>query len=101
MSTRTVEYAVGRTPEMSSSGRGVSYAPLHPVDLAEPELGSEHMLINLGPQHPATRDDRRDRRPRRRRRRRTRASLAITAPNGDVGRARRRERARGAQQTPS
>ena len=31
-----------------------AYAPLFPVDLPEPPLSSEHMLINLGPQHPAT-----------------------------------------------
>jgi NADH-quinone oxidoreductase subunit D len=54
MSTKTVEYAVRRTPEMSVSGSGISYGPLSPVDTLEPELGSEHMLINLGPQHPAT-----------------------------------------------
>ena len=54
MSTKTIEYAVGRTPEMSMSGRGLSYAPLMPVDMPEPEIGSENMLINLGPQHPAT-----------------------------------------------
>jgi NADH-quinone oxidoreductase subunit D len=53
MSTRTVEYAVGRTPEMGVDGRP-AYGPMAPVDLPEPELGSEHMLINIGPQHPAT-----------------------------------------------
>ena len=53
MSTRTVEYAVGRSPEMGVDGRP-AYGPLAPVDLPEPELGSEHMLINIGPQHPAT-----------------------------------------------
>ena len=31
-----------------------AHSPLFPVDLAEPELGAEHMLINIGPQHPAT-----------------------------------------------
>src|SRR2546427_10290661 len=25
-----------------------------PVGLAEPDLAGEHMLVNLGPQHPAT-----------------------------------------------
>jgi len=54
MERKTVEFAVGRTPELSASGRGVSYGPLAPVDLAEPQLGSEHMLLNIGPQHPAT-----------------------------------------------
>jgi NADH-quinone oxidoreductase subunit D len=53
MSTRTVEYAVGRAPEMGLDGRP-AYGPMAPVDLPEPDLGSEHMLINIGPQHPAT-----------------------------------------------
>ncbi len=53
MATKTVEFTVGRSPEMGSQG-GIAYAPLHPVDLPEPDLGSEHMLINIGPQHPAT-----------------------------------------------
>ena len=53
MATKTVEFAVGRNPELGAAG-GVSYAPLHPVDLPEPDLGSEHMLLNIGPQHPAT-----------------------------------------------
>lgn len=53
MATKTVEFTVGRAPEMGSQG-GIAYAPLHPVDLPEPDLGSEHMLINIGPQHPAT-----------------------------------------------
>ena len=54
MKSETVTYEVGRTPEMSASGRGVSWGPIAPVDLPEPDLGSEHMLINIGPQHPAT-----------------------------------------------
>ena len=53
MATRTVEYVVGRTPEMSPGG-GVVEAPMGQVDLIEPGLGSEHMLLNIGPQHPAT-----------------------------------------------
>jgi NADH-quinone oxidoreductase subunit D len=53
MATKTVAYTVGRNPEMAP-GRGLAHGPLAPVDVAEPELGSEHMLINLGPQHPAT-----------------------------------------------
>ena len=53
MSTKTVEFTVGRNPEMGVDGRP-AYGPMAPVDLAEPELGSENMLINIGPQHPAT-----------------------------------------------
>ena len=53
MAQRTVEYAVSRSPEMGVTGEP-AYAPLFPVDLPEPPLSSEHMLINLGPQHPAT-----------------------------------------------
>ncbi len=53
MSRRTVEYTVGRNPET-----GVDFQPAYgataPVDLPEPEIGDEHMLINIGPQHPAT-----------------------------------------------
>ncbi len=54
MERRTVELAVGRTPELSASGQGVSFGPLVPLDVPEPDLGSENMLINIGPQHPAT-----------------------------------------------
>ena len=53
MSTKTVEFTVGRTPEMGVDGRPVP-GPMAPVDLAEPDIGSENMLINIGPQHPAT-----------------------------------------------
>lgn len=53
MSTRTLELAVGRHPELGMDGRA-SLGPLAPVDLAEPVLDSRNMLINLGPQHPAT-----------------------------------------------
>ncbi len=53
MAQRTVEYTVSRSPEMGVTGEP-AYAPLFPVDLPEPLLSSEHMLINLGPQHPAT-----------------------------------------------
>jgi NADH-quinone oxidoreductase subunit D len=53
MSKKTVEFQVSRTPEM-----GMDFRPaqgvLPPVDLTEPELQSEKMLINVGPQHPAT-----------------------------------------------
>jgi NADH-quinone oxidoreductase subunit D len=53
MAQRTVELAVGRNPEMGMDGRPVP-SPLRPFDLPEPELGTEQMLINIGPQHPAT-----------------------------------------------
>jgi NADH-quinone oxidoreductase subunit D len=53
MATKTVEFEVSRNPEA-----GVDFRPaqglMAPTDLPEPGLGSEHMLINLGPQHPAT-----------------------------------------------
>ena len=52
MSTRTVEYLVTRSPEMASDGSLVQTALL-PAGI-EPELHGEHMLINIGPQHPAT-----------------------------------------------
>ena len=50
--TRTVEYLVQRTPEMGADGRPVRM-PVLPPGMA-PELKGEHMLINIGPQHPAT-----------------------------------------------
>jgi NADH-quinone oxidoreductase subunit D len=53
MAQKTIEYAVGRTPEMGPDGRPTP-SPIEPFDIPEPELGSEHMLINIGPQHPAT-----------------------------------------------
>ena len=53
MAQKTIEYAVSRTPEMGPGGRP-AHGPLFPMDVPEPELGSEHMLINIGPQHPAT-----------------------------------------------
>jgi NADH-quinone oxidoreductase subunit D len=53
MADKTVELTVGRNPEMGPGGSLVQ-GPLAPVDLPEPELGSEQMLINIGPQHPAT-----------------------------------------------
>jgi len=52
MSARTVEYLVRRTPEMGPGGQLV-HAPAFPAGV-EPELHGEHMLINIGPQHPAT-----------------------------------------------
>ena len=53
MAQRTVEYAVSRSPEVGMAGQPVQ-GPLSPIELPEPEFGSEHMLLNLGPQHPAT-----------------------------------------------
>jgi NADH-quinone oxidoreductase subunit D len=55
MTRKTVEFAVSRNPEMGVDGHPV-LAASHPIDLAfaEPDLGSERMLINIGPQHPAT-----------------------------------------------
>jgi NADH-quinone oxidoreductase subunit D len=50
--TRTVEYLVSRNPEMGVDGMPVQ-VPVFPSGI-EPELHGEHMLINIGPQHPAT-----------------------------------------------
>ena len=52
MKTKTVEYLVSRNPEMGVDGRPVR-VPVLPSGM-EPELRGEHMLINIGPQHPAT-----------------------------------------------
>jgi NADH-quinone oxidoreductase subunit D len=52
VSTKTVEYMVRRTPELGSDGRPIGMPVLPPG--MEPELTGEHMLINIGPQHPAT-----------------------------------------------
>jgi len=53
MANRKVELDVRRTPEL-----GMDFRPaqgfLTPTDLPEPVLESESMLINIGPQHPAT-----------------------------------------------
>jgi NADH-quinone oxidoreductase subunit D len=54
MSTRTVEFELS-TPGMDASGK---VSPI-PLGVADPStqvdhLGGEHMLVNLGPQHPAT-----------------------------------------------
>ncbi|MGH7444446.1 MAG: NADH-quinone oxidoreductase subunit D, partial [Longimicrobiales bacterium] len=49
---RTVEYLVSRNAEMGADGRPVRM-PALPASV-EPEWHGEHMLINLGPQHPAT-----------------------------------------------
>ena len=60
---RTIEMAVGsagldaqgrprRSPVMVSEGGAVT--TLEPPPAMEPDLEGEHMLINIGPQHPAT-----------------------------------------------
>ena len=51
MSTRTVEFEARPNPEMG--GRPAFQMPPMPQGV-EPELHGEHMLINIGPQHPAT-----------------------------------------------
>ncbi|MDX1493957.1 MAG: NADH dehydrogenase (quinone) subunit D [Longimicrobiales bacterium] len=53
METKTVEFDVGRGREMGPGGQAVP-SPLQPFDIPEPELGGDRMLINIGPQHPAT-----------------------------------------------
>ena len=53
MATKTVELSVGRNPEMSVHGRPTP-SPLTPFDIPEPEFDTQQMLINIGPQHPAT-----------------------------------------------
>src|SRR5688572_20892093 len=53
MAQRTLDVAVGRNPEMGPHGRPVP-SPLAPFDLPEPEFDTQEMLINIGPQHPAT-----------------------------------------------
>jgi len=53
MAERTIELNVSRNPEMGVDGLPVA-SPFTPIDIAEPELGTEEMLINIGPQHPAT-----------------------------------------------
>ena len=53
MSRTTLEFAVGRNPEMGPDGLPAR-SPLAPLDVPEPDFGTEHMLINIGPQHPAT-----------------------------------------------
>src|SRR2546428_13386172 len=60
MSKRTVELELA-TPSLDARGQpvrvplGVAAAPgASDVAPPEPDLPGEHMLINLGPQHPAT-----------------------------------------------
>lgn len=57
MTTRTVEFAL-HTPGLDSQGQ-VTLEPLgigalRAADGAGDDVGGEHMLINIGPQHPAT-----------------------------------------------
>jgi NADH-quinone oxidoreductase subunit D len=52
MANRTVEYEVTRSPQGGIDTRP-SPASLMPASF-EPEMHGEHMLINIGPQHPAT-----------------------------------------------
>src|SRR5688572_10182080 len=52
MAKKTVEYMVTRSPE---SGVETRPAPTTLMPAAfEPEMHGDHMLINIGPQHPAT-----------------------------------------------
>ena len=53
MTHRTVEFEVSRNPELGFDMRP-SPGVLGPADLPEPDFDSEGMLINIGPQHPAT-----------------------------------------------
>ena len=53
MARRKVELSVGRNPEMGVDGLPTQ-TPLAPFEILEPEIDTEQMLINIGPQHPAT-----------------------------------------------
>jgi NADH-quinone oxidoreductase subunit D len=56
MSTRTVEMEL-RTPVVDATGR-ITNVPLgiprRPSEHVSDDFGAEHMLVNIGPQHPAT-----------------------------------------------
>ncbi|MEO8452956.1 MAG: NADH-quinone oxidoreductase subunit D, partial [Gemmatimonadota bacterium] len=52
MSLRTVEMAL-TTPSMDGAGN-LSRVPLGLAKGSDDEFGAEHMLVNIGPQHPAT-----------------------------------------------
>src|SRR4051812_44998289 len=54
MSTKTVEYLVTRNAELGGDGRPRRFAVTGGAEPDAPELHGEHMLINIGPQHPAT-----------------------------------------------
>src|SRR2546430_17234001 len=49
MSKRTVELALA-TPGVDAEGHPTRV----PLTTGEPDLQDEHMLVNMGPQHPAT-----------------------------------------------
>ena len=53
MAERTIEVSVSRNPEMGVDGFPAA-SPMRPFDVPEPQLDTEEMLINIGPQHPAT-----------------------------------------------
>jgi NADH-quinone oxidoreductase subunit D len=59
MSKRTVVYDVRRNPELGAGG-GLVEAPIIPVEREVEgapwtgDIAGENMLINIGPQHPAT-----------------------------------------------
>ncbi len=52
MSKRTIELELA-TPGMDARGHAIR-TPLTVAPDDEPELGGEHLLVNMGPQHPAT-----------------------------------------------
>src|SRR5512145_3444213 len=52
MSKRTLELDLA-TPGLDTTGRPAR-VPLTAVAEPPPDLGAEHLLVNMGPQHPAT-----------------------------------------------
>lgn len=56
MTSRTLEFSLG-TAGMDAQGRPLQVplgVELHPERVRKPAFGEEHMLVNIGPQHPAT-----------------------------------------------
>jgi len=53
MAMKTVELNVGQSREMGPGG-SAAQSPIAPFDIPEPQFSAENMLINIGPQHPAT-----------------------------------------------
>ena len=55
MSKRTVELELATTG-VDSQGRParIPLTARTDADAGEPDLGGEHLLVNMGPQHPAT-----------------------------------------------